>query len=254
MVFNLEVEPPRDPPRHLPSVRAAGLALALVPVRGAVSHRVALGVLEVVAEREGDGESERLHHRHEPDVGDGGQGVVEEEGREGGGCDVEGSDGPRDRPRGLEVGVLEAEAPILRRNVSDVNGLGGEDRGDPVEGEDRQHVPVLEGVEGSAEGGVRRVVVEEEERIRALGIGVLGDVVGEGVVRPMLLQPQVLAPADHVRAEPEQLVPEGVGRDGAVVGVMLHVQANEGLRHAEREAEGPAAPEVHPAGEQTEVR
>lgn len=125
---------------------------------------------------------------------------------------------------------------------------------------------------------------------------------------------------ERVGVRAARTVPEGVGRDGAVVGVMLHVQANEGLRattdvstarpksvqppsvsrsigchrttlscpdtrghtlveggrhmqkrkekdsrkaaarrekylrHAEREAEGPAAPEVHPAGEQTEVR
>jgi hypothetical protein len=69
---------------------------------------------------------------------------------------------------------------------------------------------VLEGMVGFATQRVRRVVVEQEKRVGGLGVRVPFNVVREGVVRPVLLQLQILGAADEIGTVSENVVPEGV--------------------------------------------
>jgi hypothetical protein len=57
---------------------------------------------------------------------------------------------------------------------------------------------VLERMDGLTHLRVLGIVVEEEKGVGALGVRVALNVVGVGVVRPVLLQPEVLAAADEV--------------------------------------------------------
>merc|ERR1719181_2467912 len=73
MVLDLEIEAPGQVPRDAPAIGAAGLNLGLVPVDRLarlprLSDGVTLRILEVVRECEGNGERERFHHAHVPDV------------------------------------------------------------------------------------------------------------------------------------------------------------------------------------------
>mmetsp|Transcript_22644 Transcript_22644/g.55890 ORF Transcript_22644/g.55890 Transcript_22644/m.55890 type:complete len:471 (+) Transcript_22644:445-1857(+) len=241
VVLNLEVEAARQVASDVGPIGRRGLHLRLVPVNLARLSGVPLRVHEVVREGEGDGEGERLHGRHDPHVQERRGPVVVDEGRGAEDGEVGRAEHPRDGAVSLPVRVVEPHSSVLGAGVVECEGVGVEDGAGPVEGEHGEHVEVLHAMHRLAHGAVLAVVVEEEEGVRAGGVRIPRHVVGEGVVGPVLLQPQVLAPPNHIRTETKHVVPEGVGRDGAVVGVVLHVEADGGLRHPDGHAQPEAA-------------
>ncbi len=120
-----------------------------------------------------------------------------------------------------------------------INNFWVEDHGKPVEAEHREKEDGLESMPRPAVGVVGRVVVEGHNRLCVETVRVALGVIGEGVVGPVLLLPGPLVPTDDVGAEAKEVVDPGLPRGGAVVGIVLHVQTNEGLCHAKTDGHGP---------------
>ena len=77
---------------------------------------------------------------------------------------------------------------------------------------------------------LQRVVVKEEERFGTPAVGVLLQVVGVAVVRPMLLHPEPLGSTNEIGTESQHVIDPSLLRRRTVVGIVLDVEADSGLR------------------------
>jgi hypothetical protein len=151
----------------------------------------------------------------------------------------------------VEVGDVNADDDIL----SHVPHVGVPNFGEPVECQDEEKVDGLESMPSSG----RLPIVQSQEGPTGIGVGIVLCVVGVGMMGPMLLIPQPLRPTNAVSKPAQQLIDiRSIGRDAAVIGVVLHVQPDPGLgdaiRHGQRYRRPTPDPSILTVGIQANVQ
>mmetsp|Transcript_16482 Transcript_16482/g.40255 ORF Transcript_16482/g.40255 Transcript_16482/m.40255 type:complete len:242 (-) Transcript_16482:221-946(-) len=111
-----------------------------------------------------------------------------------------------------------------------VQNLRIKDSGHPVSSKDKWKVKTLKAMDKGPLGVVGFIVVEQNHGFGTQGIGILGPVVGKGVVSPMLFHPQPLGSANEISTQSVHVVDPWSLGGSSVVGIVLDVQSNEGLR------------------------
>ena len=263
MMLDLEVETTGESTGNEATVRRGSFDLGLEPANGLATlpdafGGIPIGSLKVVRQGKETGQGQTLGDAEDQNLSEGGpRPAGREEGADDVPVDVQKADGDGILAAALDEVVVHADADGLGPALLKVEDLDVEDGGKPVEGEEGEEEEGLGAVPEAAVGVVKRVVVEGHHGLGAEGVGILGGVVGVGVVGPVLLHPQPLAAADEVGAEAEEVVDPGLLGGGAVVGVVLDVEADAGLGHAEEYGEGPGGtdgdPEVLEGGHDSDV-
>ena len=236
VVFDLEVEPTGETARHESAVSARRFDLRGEPAHGFArfAHRlgrIAVRIDKVVREAEQDRQSEAVGDAQEQHVTERpkAQAVVQKRADH---VDPNVQDPQHDGvlAAALDEVALHLHPHELRPALLEIEDLRIEHRRQPVP---RQHwhvVQELQGVVPLAGRVPEWVIVEEQHRLGPEGVRVLGGVIGVGVVRPVLFLPQPLAPADEVGTQSQQVVDPWTFAAGAVIGVVLDVHPDEGLR------------------------
>lgn len=252
VVLDLEVETTGKSTGNESTVGRGGLDLGLEPTDGLSAlprglGGVAIGSLKVVRQGKETGQGQALGDAEEKDLSEGGPGPTGgEEGADDVPVDVQKADGDGILATALDEVVVHADSDGLGTALLEVEDLNVEHRRKPVEGEEGEEEESLESVPEAAVGVVEGIVVEGHHGLGAEGVGILGGVIGVGMVGPVLLHPEPLAAADEVGTEAEDIVDPGLLGCGSVVGVVLNVEANAGLGHAQEDGQGPGRADGHP--------
>lgn len=190
VVLHLEVETARETSGDRAAVRARGFDLGPEPAhrlsRRAISGcGIALGMLEIVRQREQHRQYETLTRAHQQYDADGMQGatIVHER------AEYVQVQIPRPKSNGIlpppyDVFVLHSYANVLRPGMSKIQDLGIEHHRHPIQAQHHEEVRSLEFVPKPTLGMTRGIWVECKQGLRAEAVGVLLGVVGVGVVSP----------------------------------------------------------------------
>lgn len=252
VVLHLEVETTSKSTGDESTVGRGGLDLGLEPADGlstlpSALGGVAIGSLKVVRQGKETGQGQTLRDAEDEDLSEGGPGPAGgEEGADDVPVDVQKADGDGILATALDEVVVHADTDGLGTALLEVEDLNVEHRGKPVEGEEGEEEESLESVPEAAVGVVEGIVVEGHHGLGAEGVGILGGVVGVGMVGPVLLHPEPLAAADEVGSEAKDVVDPGLLGGGSVVGIVLDVEADAGLGHAQEDGQGPGRADGHP--------
>mmetsp|Transcript_14937 Transcript_14937/g.30774 ORF Transcript_14937/g.30774 Transcript_14937/m.30774 type:complete len:303 (-) Transcript_14937:536-1444(-) len=130
------------------------------------------------------------------------------------------------------VVIVHFDTDTLRTTLTQVQHFGVEDLGQPVSRQDNEVKKDLEAVEPLSFGMSSRVIMKEQKGFGSKGIGVLFSMVGKGMVSPMLLHPQPFGSSNEIGTQSQNIVNHGIFGRGSVVGIVLDVQANKGLRNS----------------------
>lgn len=217
VVFHLEIKATGEVAGNGSTVRARGFHLRLEPTDLAIVvsfrflRRITIRVFKVVGQTKERGQGERFGNPENENVGQRPEAdPVKLEGTHHVNVNVEQSQRNGVLAATAHKVTFHANAHRKRPALSQIQNLRIEDGTQPVSGQNRQIKECLEPMvplPGRVSSGI---IVEEHHGFRTEAVGVHGRVIGVGVVRPVLFDPQPLASTDKVGPESEQVIDEGV--------------------------------------------
>ena len=153
------------------------------------------------------------------------------------------------------VVIVHANADSKCTTLFEIQNLRVEDGRDPVSSKDWKVVKHLEAVHPGASGMTKRIVIEEQHGLGSKAVRVHFSMIRVRVVSPVLFHPKPLGPADKVRSKTQNLVHPGLFGRSTVIGVMLHIETNEGLgntvNYCQQEGRSLHHPEILKVKEET---
>mmetsp|Transcript_24670 Transcript_24670/g.44616 ORF Transcript_24670/g.44616 Transcript_24670/m.44616 type:complete len:256 (-) Transcript_24670:196-963(-) len=129
------------------------------------------------------------------------------------------------------VVIVHTNAHSKSTTLLQVQHLRIKDGRQPVSSKDGDVVKDLKAMHPSTSRMIERIIVKQEHGFGAKAVGVLFCMISIRVVCPMLFQPEPFRSSNEICSQSKNIIDPWFLGGSSVIGVMLHIQTNKGLRN-----------------------